>query len=119
MDNPTRLRIFILDTGTHPPERPQEEPGFDLTASPSHSGDFAHVCTNVGVADSVTCECGAEEQTICHVVLLCPIHQPPHRLHGLKVPDNETIERLLHPCPEILCSQSVVSTTGSKIEENV
>ena len=30
-----------------------------------------------GVASCATCECGAEEQTIDHVVLQCPIHRPP------------------------------------------
>jgi len=30
-----------------------------------------------GMASSAACECGAEEQTIDHVVLQCLIHQPP------------------------------------------
>ena len=52
-------------------------------------------------------ECGAEEQTVDHVLLQCPIHQPPHGLHGLTVLDNETIEWLLNTCPEIECGQAV------------
>jgi len=47
------------------------------------------------------CECGAEEQTVDHVALQCPIHQPPHGLHGLTVLDDETTESLLNTCPEI------------------
>ena len=31
----------------------------------------------------------------------CPIHRPPHGLHGLTVLDDETIEWLLNTCPEI------------------
>jgi len=34
----------------------------------------------------------AEEQADEHVVHQCPIHQPPHGLHGLTVLDDETIE---------------------------
>jgi len=46
-DNPTRPRLFIPDTGSHPPERPsQEELGPGLTASARVSGVTAHVCTN-------------------------------------------------------------------------
>jgi len=45
-DNPTRLGIFIPDTGTHPPERTsQEEAGSDLIAPARVLGVFALVCT--------------------------------------------------------------------------
>jgi len=54
-----------------------------------------------GMTFSAACECGAEEQTVDHVVLQCPIHRPPHGLHGLMVLDDETIEWLLNTCPEI------------------
>jgi len=50
---------------------------------------------------SAACECGAEEQTVDHVVLQCPIHRPPHGLHGLTVLDDETIEWLLNTCCEV------------------
>jgi len=32
---------------------------------------------------SAACECGAEDQTVDHVVFQCPIHRFPHGLHGL------------------------------------
>jgi len=54
-----------------------------------------------GTASSAACECGAEEQTVDHVALHCPIHRPPHGLHVLTVLDDETIEWLLNTCPEI------------------
>ena len=66
------------------------------------------------VVFSAACECGAEEQTVNHVVLKCPIQWPPHELHGLTVLDDETIEWLLNTCPEISCGQTVVRRTGSK-----
>jgi len=53
------------------------------------------------MATSATCEFGTEEQIVDHVVLQCPIHRPPHGLHGLTVLDDETIEWLLTICPEI------------------
>ena len=97
VDSPTRLCIFIPDTGTHPP-------GASL---PRRAWvQFNRLRTGVkcfrpcrykrGMASSVTCECGADEQTVDHVVLHCPIHQPHHGLHGLTVLDDETIEWLLN-----------------------
>jgi len=53
------------------------------------------------MASSAACECGAEEQTVDHVVLQCPIHRPPHGLHGLTVLDDETTEWLLNTCLEV------------------
>jgi len=80
------------------PEWPsQEQRGSSLTAS-DVSRSYLY---KWGMASSATCECGAEEQTVDHVVLQCPIHRPPHGLHGLTVLDNETIEWLLNTCPEI------------------
>ena len=46
-DSPTRLCIFITDTGTHSPEwLSQEEPGSGLTASAPVSDVSALACTN-------------------------------------------------------------------------
>ena len=46
-DNPTKLRIFIPDTGIHPPEWPsQEKPESGLTASAPVSDFSAHSCTS-------------------------------------------------------------------------
>ena len=88
-----------------------------LTASALVSDVSAPACTN-GVWPPLpsACECGAEEQTVDHVVLQCLIHRPPDGLHGLAVLVDETIEWLLNTCPEISCGQAVVSTTRSKEE---
>jgi len=53
-----------------------------------------------GYGPSAVCECGAEEQTVDHIVLECSIHRIPHGLHDLTVLD-ETTEWLLNTCPEI------------------
>jgi len=45
--------------------------------------------------------CGAEEQTVDHVVLHCPIHRPLRGAQGLTVLDDITIEWLFNTCPEI------------------
>jgi len=66
------------------------------------------------MVSSAACECGAEKQTVDHVVLECPIHGPPRRLHGLTVLDDETIESLFNTCPEILCGQAVDSNNWRK-----
>ena len=64
-------------------------------------GRFRSCLYKWGMASSAACESGAEEQTVDHVVLQCPIHRPPIGLQGLTVLDDETIEWLLNTCPEI------------------
>ena len=88
----------------HPANTPQSDP-------PKKSVRFNRLRTGVGrfrsclykwvMASSAACECGAEEQTVDHVVLQYPIHRPPYGLHGLTVLDDETIEWLLNICSEI------------------
>ena len=46
-----------------------------------------------GMTSSAACECGAETQTVGHVVLQCPIHRLSH---GLTVLEDETTEWLLN-----------------------
>jgi len=55
----------------------------------------------MGMATYATCESGAEDQTVDHVVFQCPIHRHSYGLHGLTVLDDETIEWLLNTCLEI------------------
>ena len=69
--------------------------GSGLTASLLVSDVFRFCLYKWGMASTAACECGAEEQTIDHVVLKCLIHWPPHGLHGLTVLD-KTIEWLLN-----------------------
>jgi len=64
-DNPTSLRIFILDTGspapTHAEWPSQEEPGTGITASALVSDGPAPACTNGVWPVLRPFECGAEE----------------------------------------------------------
>jgi len=64
-------------------------------------GRFPLCLQKLGMAPSAACECGAEGQTIDHVLLEHLIHRPLHGLHGLTVLDDETIKSLLNTCPEI------------------
>jgi len=101
-DNPTRLRIFIPDTGTHLLGMTLARRAWvRLNRFRTGVGRFCSCLYKWGMASSAACECGAEEQTVDHVALQCPTHRPPHGLHGLTVLDDETTESLLNICPEI------------------
>jgi len=43
-------------------------------------------------AASAAGECGQEDQSVDHVAFQCPIHRPPHGLHGLTALGYETID---------------------------
>jgi len=101
-DNPTRLRTLFPDTGTPPPGMTLPRKAWvRLNRLRTGVGRFCSCLCKWGMASSAACDCGAEEQTVDHVVLQCPIHRPPHGLHGLTVLDDETTEWLLNTCPEI------------------
>jgi len=59
------------------------------------------------MAPSAAREFGAEEQTVGHVVLHCPIRRLPYGVHALTVLDDETIEWLLNTFPETRCGVAV------------
>jgi len=99
-DNPRRLRISITDTGT-PRNGSPRTAWVRLNRLRTGVGRFRSCLYESDMASSAACECGAEEQTVDHVVLQCPIHRPPHGLHGLMVLDVATIEWLLSTCSEI------------------
>jgi len=61
---------------------------------------FPLLLEQMGMASSAACDGGAEEQTVEHVVLQCPIHRR-YGLHSLTVLDDDTIDRLLNTCPKI------------------
>ena len=88
-DNPARLRTSI--TGTHPHGMTLLRRAWvRLNRLRTAVGRFRSCLYKWGMASSAACECGAEEQTVDHVVLQCPIHRLPHGLHGLTVLDDET-----------------------------
>ena len=100
-DNSTRLRTLISDTSTHTPGMTLPRRAWvRLNSLRTGVGRFRSCLYKWGMASSAACECGAE-QTVDNVVLHCPIHRPPHGLHGLRVLDDETPEWLLNTCPDI------------------
>jgi len=64
-------------------------------------GHFRSFLHKWAMASSAPSECGAEEQTVEHVVLQYSIHQPPHGLNDEMVLDDEAIDLLLNTCLEI------------------
>jgi len=95
LENTQDSGFSSIDIGAHPP-------GMALrrTAWVRHNrlhtcvGRFRSCLYKWDMAASAARGCGAEEQTVDHVVLHCPIHRSPHGVH-------ETIEWLLNICPEI------------------
>jgi len=76
--NPTRLRTSIPDTGTHTPGMTLPRRAWvRLNRLRTGVGRFRSCLYKWGMASSAACECGAEERTVDHVVLHCPIHRPP------------------------------------------
>jgi len=76
-NNPTRLRTLIPDTGTHPPEMTLPRTAWvRINRLRTGVGRFRSCLYEWGMASSAACECGAEEQTVDHVVFQCPIHRP-------------------------------------------
>ena len=53
-------------------------------------GGFGSSMHEWGLASSVKCECGANEQTADHIILTCPAHRAPREIMGLTVLDDET-----------------------------
>jgi len=91
--NPTRLRTFIPDTSTQPPGMPIPRIGcVRLNCLHTGAGPFRSCLHKWGMAYFAACECCAEDQAMDHVVLWCPIHRPPHQLHGMTFLNDETIE---------------------------
>ena len=103
------LRDPLLSTATHSPAIALPRTVWvQFNCLRINIGRFRSCLHKWGMASSATCECGAEEQIVDHVVLQCLIHRPPHGLHDLTVLDDETIEWLLNTCPDIWCGQAVV-----------
>ena len=106
LESTTRLRTFIPNIGTNPPGMALSRTAWvRLNRLRTGVGSFRSCLYKWGMVPSAACECGAEEQTVGHVVLQCP--NPSNGVHGLTVLDDETIERLLNDCPEIECGQAV------------
>jgi len=81
--NLTRFRTFISNTGTHLPGMTLPSVWIRLNRLRIVVGRFRSFLHKSGMASSAACECGAEEQTVDHV-LQCPIHRPPHGMHAAR-----------------------------------
>ena len=54
-----------------------------------------------GMASTATCECGAKEQTIEHVITSCPIYHYPNGVRALSDVNKNLATRLIETCPAI------------------
>jgi len=81
LDNPTRLCTLINTPAT--PSRNDSRRTTWVRLNRLRPGvERFHCCLyRWDMASSRTWECDAEEQTVDHLVLQCPIHRPPHGLH--------------------------------------
>jgi len=78
-DSPTRLYIFIHDTGKYSPGVTLPRRAWvQLNHHRTSVGRFGSCLYKWGMASSPACECGTEEPTIDHVALQCPLHRFPH-----------------------------------------
>ena len=48
------------------------------------------VHTQMGLAPTSNCKCGAAKQTAEHIILTCPVHRAPTGIRGLTVLDVDT-----------------------------
>jgi len=85
---------------TSPPNDPPKRAWVRLNRLRAGVGRFRPCLYKWDMASSAACECGAEEQTVDHVILQCPVHRPPHKLQDLTILDDETTEWLLNTCPK-------------------
>ena len=96
---PTPADNLPILAGVQPAELRRKRDTLCLTRSAMEPGHLLHAALTM--ASLTACECGAEEQTVDHVVLQCPIRRPPHGLHSLADLDDETIDWLLNTCVEM------------------
>ena len=74
LENTTGLRISASNIGTYPPGLALPRPAW-FRLNRRRIGVRRFCLHKWSMAPSAACECGAEEQTIDHVILYCPIHQ--------------------------------------------
>ena len=87
---PTRLHNFIRD--------PHSVPGLDLPRKQwttlnrlrTGVGRFSSSMLKWGLNDYSVCECGAPEQTVDHILDVCPQHRPPSGREGIVSLDEDT-----------------------------
>jgi len=72
------------------------------------------------MASSAACECGADEQTVDHVVLQCPVHRPRHYCTGWQVWTMRQLNGCSTPAPRVQPSSGQdLAQTMKKIMQKV
>ena len=90
-ENASRLRAFVPGTGARPVGMGvPREAWVKLNRLRTGVVRFHSLMHQWGLAPSPNCECGASEQSVDHVLTVCPIHRAPHEARGLTFVDDET-----------------------------
>ena len=109
-ENASRLRAFVPGTGARPIGMGLPRAAWvKLNRLRTGVGRFHSSMHKWGLAPSLTCECGASEQTADHVLTACPMHRAPHGARGLTVLDDELDAVLITPLP---ASDQAVQQSG-------
>jgi len=107
-----KTRYFHADTGTHRPGMTLPRTTWvRLNRLRIGVGRFCSCLHKCGMASCGACECGAEEHTIDHAVLQCPINRPPHGFYSLAVLNDETVEWLPTPALKSSAAKQLTVTT--------
>ena len=89
--NASRLRVVVPETGARSVWMGLPRAAWvKLNRLRTGVGRFHSSIHKCGLASLPNCECGASEQTVDHVLTMCPIHRAPHGARGLTVLDDET-----------------------------
>ena len=100
--NTSRLHTFIPDVNPIPLEMYLARPSWvRLNCLRAGVGLFRPTLYRWGMASTAACECGAEEQTVDHIITSCPIFHHPSRRISLETVDDETVVWLINTCPNI------------------
>ena len=101
-NNTSRLHQFITDVSPSPPGMNFSRPAWvNLNRRRTGVGLFRSTMYKWGMASSAVCECGAEEQTVDHLIANCPIHGYANGAHGLAQANENLMTWLCGTCPNI------------------
>ena len=97
----SKLRSFIPDAGPRPLGFVLPRPAWmRLNYLQTGVGRFCSSMHKWGMAPSVICESGVEDQTSDYVIQRCQ-YSPLNGIHGLQVLEDDTIKWISTSCPNI------------------
>ena len=99
--NISRLHSFVTDVGPLPSSHEFSRSAWvRLNCLHTGIGRFGSLIYRWGLTTTAVCDCGAEQQTLEHLLYQCPIYNLA-RKDGQLVLDGNIIDWLLNVCPDI------------------